>query len=147
MSHLDLLITTQCFSWDITVSRDNFILLLIKSHHSKEYTVFYWSLPRWCSGKESTYQCRRHRIWGFDPWVRKIPWMRKWQLVPVFLPGKIPWTEEHGELQSIQLQRVRHDWARMHVFHWLEVTIASKMPYYLYRRCFQLNSNSVLIFT
>ena len=27
-------------------------------------------LPCWISGKESTYQCRRHR---FDPWSRKIP--------------------------------------------------------------------------
>ena len=24
----------------------------------------------------------------FDPWVKKIPWKRKWQLTPVFLPGK-----------------------------------------------------------
>ena len=24
----------------------------------------------------------------FDPWVRKIPWSRKWQLTPVFLPGE-----------------------------------------------------------
>ena len=24
----------------------------------------------------------------FDPWVRKMPWMRKWHLTPVFLPGK-----------------------------------------------------------
>ena len=23
-----------------------------------------------------------------DPWVRKIPWNRKWQLTPVFLPGE-----------------------------------------------------------
>ena len=27
-------------------------------------------------------QCRRP---GFDPWVRKIPWNRKWQPIPVFL--------------------------------------------------------------
>ena len=27
-------------------------------------------------------QCRRC---GFDPWVRKIPWRRKWQPTPVFL--------------------------------------------------------------
>ena len=29
-------------------------------------------------------------VWetGFDPWVRKIPWRRKWQPIPVFLPGK-----------------------------------------------------------
>ena len=25
---------------------------------------------------------------GFDPWVRKIPWKRKWQLTLVFLPRK-----------------------------------------------------------
>ena len=34
-------------------------------------------------------------IWdvgGFDPWVRKIPWRRKWQPTPVFLPG-----ESHGQ--------------------------------------------------
>ena len=24
----------------------------------------------------------------FDSWVRKIPWRRKWQPTPVFLPGK-----------------------------------------------------------
>ena len=26
--------------------------------------------------------------YGFDPWVGKIPWRRKWQPPPVFLPGK-----------------------------------------------------------
>ena len=25
---------------------------------------------------------------GFHPWVRKVSWSRKWQLTPVFLPGK-----------------------------------------------------------
>ena len=25
---------------------------------------------------------------GFDPWTRNIPWRRKWQPTPVFLPGK-----------------------------------------------------------
>ena len=24
----------------------------------------------------------------FDPWVRKIPWSKKWQPTPVVLPGK-----------------------------------------------------------
>ena len=36
-------------------------------------------LPRWLRRKEFTCQCRRH---GFDPWVRKIPWRRKWQPPP-----------------------------------------------------------------
>ena len=39
----------------------------------------------WLSSKESTCQCRRHK---FDPWVGNIPWRRKWQLTPVFLPGE-----------------------------------------------------------
>ena len=29
---------------------------------------------------------------GSDPWVRKIPWRRKWQSIPVRLPG-----EFHGQ--------------------------------------------------
>ena len=40
------------------------------------------------SGKESASQCRRHRKCGFDPWVRKVPWRRKWQPPLVFLPGE-----------------------------------------------------------
>ena len=34
-------------------------------------------------------QCGRP---GFDPWIGKIPWRRKWQPTPVFLPG-----EFHGQ--------------------------------------------------
>ena len=26
----------------------------------------------------------------FDPWVRKVPWSKKWHLAPVFLPGEFP---------------------------------------------------------
>ena len=49
-------------------------------------------LPRWRNGKESAYQCRRHRRCRFDPWVRKILWRRKWQTTPVFLSGNF-----HGQ--------------------------------------------------
>ena len=45
-------------------------------------------LPRWLGGKKSIYQCRRLRRIGFDSWIGKIPWRRKWELTPVFLPGK-----------------------------------------------------------
>ena len=41
--------------------------------------------PGGSDSKESACQCRRHR---FDPWIGKIPWRRKWQPTPVFLPGK-----------------------------------------------------------
>ena len=40
------------------------------------------------SGKEPTYQCRRQKRCGVNPWVRKIPWRRNQQPSPVFLPGK-----------------------------------------------------------
>ena len=45
-------------------------------------------LPRWLSGKESACQYRRLKRHRFNPWVRKIPWRRKWQSTPAFLPGK-----------------------------------------------------------
>ena len=32
--------------------------------------------------------CRRHKRLGFNLWVRKIPWRKKRQPTPVFLPGK-----------------------------------------------------------
>ena len=40
-------------------------------------------------------RCKRH---GFDTWVGKVHWSRKWQSTPVFLAGK-----HQG-----------HDWARTH---------------------------------
>ena len=43
---------------------------------------------RWLSCKESSCQCRRLRRHGFDSWVGKIPWRRKWHLILVFLPEK-----------------------------------------------------------
>ena len=49
-------------------------------------------LPRWHSGKESACQCRRYKRFWFHPRVRKIPWRRKWQPTPVFLPEKV-----HGQ--------------------------------------------------
>ena len=36
--------------------------------------------------------CLQYGRPGFDPWVRKIPWRRKWQPTLVFLPGK-----SHGQ--------------------------------------------------
>ena len=42
-------------------------------------------LPCWLSGKEFAYECRKLR---FNPWVGKVPWRKKWQPIPVFLPGK-----------------------------------------------------------
>ena len=68
-----------------------------------------WGLPWWLSGKESVCQCRRC---GFDPWVGKIPWKRKWQPAPVFLLAGISY--EQRSLVSYNPwghKRVRYDLA------------------------------------
>ena len=66
--------------------------------HTKKQGTKHWALL-YCyifilislraSGGLVHLQCRRPR---FDPWFRKIPWRRKWQPTPVFLPGK-----SHGQ--------------------------------------------------
>ena len=74
------------------------------------YTLLYMSFPGGTRGKEPVCQCRRHKRYGFNPWVRKTPWRRKWQLTPVFLPGK-----SHGQKSLVGYSpwgcRVRHDLA------------------------------------
>ena len=62
--------------------------------------------PGGASGKESAHQSRRHkRTSGFDSWVRKIPWSRKWQPAQVFLRGKSssltgysPWNHKEWDM-------------------------------------------------
>ena len=79
-------------------------------------------LPRWHSALRKEPACHCGRYWGhkFNPWVGKIPWSRKWQPAAVFL--EIPWTEEPGGLQSMQSQRVTHDWVHTHTHtHVLEL--------------------------
>ena len=51
-----------------------------------------FTIPGGPSDKESTCQCRRCKRWGFDPWVSKISWTRKWHPTLVLLPGKF-----HGQ--------------------------------------------------
>ena len=61
-------------------------------------TIFSWSVrpmqpqspldfPGSSDGKGICLQCGRP---GFDIWVGKIPWRRKWQPTPVFLTGESP---------------------------------------------------------
>ena len=67
----------------------------------------YWRWLRWSR------ICLQFRRPGFDPWVRKIPWRRKWQPTNTSLsipPQRISWTGEPGGLQSMGSKRVGHDW-------------------------------------
>ena len=74
---------------------------------------------RWCSGKDSVCQCRRHKRLGFHPWVGKIPWRRAWQPIPGFLPG-----ESHGQKSLRGYSPWDHkesdttEWLSMHARAW-----------------------------
>ena len=78
-------------------------------YHLKPYICIYTYITRWLSDKESACQCRRRKRCRFYPWVEKIPWGRKWQPTPVFLPAR-----SHGQRSlmgySSRSHRVRHDW-------------------------------------
>ena len=56
------------------------------------FLLFSRVFPGDASNKEPDCHCRRNKWCGFSPWVGKIPWRRKWQPTPAFLPG-----EFHGQ--------------------------------------------------
>ena len=61
------------------------------------------------SGKELACQCRRLKRCGFHPWIWKIPLEKEMATQSSVFARRIPWAEEPGGLQSIELQRVGHD--------------------------------------
>ena len=74
-------------------------------------SIMWTGFPCSSVGKESAcnagicLQCTRP---GFDLWVGRIPWSRKWQPTPVFLPGK---SMDRGAWWATvqEVVRVRHD--------------------------------------
>ena len=70
-----------------------------------------WGFTDGTSGKEPTCQCRRCKRYRFSPWVRKIPWRRAGQPIPVFVPR----TEEPGgrrSMKELDTAEVTHEDAR-----------------------------------
>ena len=63
------------------------------------------SLPRWLSGKESA--CRAGDV-GSVPGLGKSP-REGLTTHSRILAWEIPWTEEPGGLQSVEMERVRYD--------------------------------------
>ena len=62
--------------------------------------------------KEPACQNRRHRRCGLDSWVED-PLEEGMATHYNILAWRIPWTEEPGGLQSMGLQRVRHNWSNL----------------------------------
>ena len=82
----------------------------LELNFSMSFSSLQWNgdrnFPGGSDGKEPACKCGRP---GLDPWVGQIPWTRAWQPTP-WSGLRIPWTQEPGRLQSLGLQRVRHDW-------------------------------------
>ena len=58
------------------------------------------------SGKNPPVNAGDVRDERFDLWIRKIPWRRKWQPTPVFLPGKFHGQKSFTGYSPWGLQRV-----------------------------------------
>ena len=81
-----------------------YLILVFSLMHT--FLLIFIGYPRWLSGKESTCQCGR---WWFNPWLRKIPWRRKWQPPPIFLPGKSHGQRSLAGYSPWGHKRVRHN--------------------------------------
>ena len=91
------------------------------SYKKTTQTVFWivWvsGFPGGTSGKELACQCRRHKKHGFDPWVRKNPWRRKWQSTSLFCLEN---PMDRGAWQAM-VQRVpkSQPWLNQLGMHWV----------------------------
>ena len=78
--------------------------------------------PGGARGKESGCQCRRCKRHMFDSWVWKIPWSRKkWQLAPVFLPGKFHGQRSLAGYSPWSCQELEHNWATEHTYRYIYI--------------------------
>ena len=92
------------------------------------------TFPGGAGGQESTCQCRRHKWCCFDPWVGKIPWSRKWQPTPVFLPGEFygqrslvgynPWGSKESD--TTQLHGSGGEWTSPKESVWINCPLWTK---------------------
>ena len=71
----------------------------------------------------------------FNPLVGKIPWGRKWQPTPVFLPGEYKGQRSLAGYSSRGHQKVRHKWAtNTHtntLFSFYRLLLSELMPKWL----------------
>ena len=105
---------------------------LWKATYLKCVVVHLYGLPRWHSGKESACKCGRHKRCGFNPWIRKTPWSRKWNPTPdSCLENSIDrgpwWAIVHGVAKSwIQLstkEKKNKICVYIYIYIWIYFTI------------------------
>ena len=69
------------------------IVIVVPLRTSSPLLTWYISMPGGSDGNESACNLGRY---GFDPWVRKIPWRKEWLSNLIFLSG-----EFHGQTSYI----------------------------------------------
>jgi len=79
-----------CIDFKVELSEGNLIFPMSK------FLEICYSTPSGFPGGSDGRVCLQCRRPEFDPWVRKIPWRKKWQPTPVFLSGK-----SHGQRRSL----------------------------------------------
>ena len=83
--------------------------------------------PGVTSGKEPACQYTTHERQGVWSLGQKDPLEEGMAPTPVFLPGESPRTEDSGQLQFMESQRVRHDWSYLvHTQHILPSNFTPK---------------------
>ena len=81
----------RLFNQEKRVKKAFSVLIRNKLHQPKNFCYSLHLLLGFPGGAEVKSVCLQCGRSGFDPWVRRIPWRRKWQPTPVFLLG-----ESHG---------------------------------------------------
>ena len=78
--------------------------------------TFYKELPRLLSGKRICLPVQQMQ----ETWVQSLgqedPLEKEMATHSIILAWEVSWAEEPGVLQSMGLQRVRHDWANIQVY-------------------------------
>ena len=105
-------------SWDIIMRltwQSNEKILNKSESSSQLIMIFYWSLVAQMVKRLPTMQ---------ETWVQSLGredlLEKEMATHSSILAWKIPWTKESGKLQSMLLQRVRHDWATsLSFFHFI----------------------------
>ena len=129
----------------LVVAISNSLCLWVEDLVTLHLMLFIWLrtyFPGGWDGKSVCLQCGRP---GFDPWVRKIPWRRKSQPTPVFLPGKShgrrslvgysPW----GCKELDTTERLHFHMVKLKVFHiTLFYQFVSSLPSLTARSSFML---------
>ena len=69
----------------------------------------------------------------FDPWVWKMPWRRKWQPTPIFLPGKFHGQKSlvgyiHGVTELDMTEHAHTEFLKVNPFNYINSKITSSPP-------------------